>query len=175
MPVGWAIKLLPYCAVYNLVTGGALGQPPPVSSPCGLVLLPGEEASSHHSTRPPATQPRPQQRCMCCSFFLSHSGGLREAAGQDGQSPSPYRNLTYCGVPPSPFQDSSLNPTCMQGEVEDGSCSAPGNCLLENLSCHRSISRILLFQALTGLPFKTVYVLVYNLASRDPSPWEFLY
>lgn len=98
MPVGWTIKLLPYCAVYNLVTGGALGQPPPVSSPCGLVLLPGEEASSHHSTRPPATQPRPQQRCMCCSFFLSHSAGLREAAGQDAQSPSPYRNLTYCGA-----------------------------------------------------------------------------
>lgn len=127
------------------------------------------------STRPPATQPRPQQRCMCCSFFLSHSAGLREAAGQDGRSPSPYRNLTYCGVPPSPFKDSSLNPTCTQDGVEDGSCSAPGNFLLENLSCHHSISRILPFQALTGLPFKTVYVLVYNLASRDPSPWEFLY
>lgn len=110
-----------------------------------------------------------------CVVPSSATRGLREAAGQDGQSPSPYRNLTYCGVPPSPFQDSSLNPTCTQDEVEDGSCSAPGNCLLENLSCHRSISRILPFQALTGLPFKTVYVLVYNLASRDPSPWEFLY
>lgn len=147
-----------------------------MSSPCGLVLLPGEEASSHHSTRPPATQPRPQQTCMCCSFFPSHSGGLREAAGQNGQSPSPYRSLIYCGVPPCPFRDSSLTPTCTPDGVEDGSCLAPGNFLLENhLSCHHSISRILPFQALTGLPFKTVYVLVYNLASRDPSPWEFLY
>lgn len=89
----------------------------------------------------------------------------------DAQVHIPTLFIEEC-LPPS--QDSLLNPTCTQGGMEAGSCWASGTFLLESsLSCHHSISRTLPFQALYGTAFQTVYVLVYNLASRDPSPWEF--
>lgn len=151
---------------------GPWDSPHPVFSPHGLLLLQREPVLT--------TAPNHQQLSLD-----TEGGGSKLPAGLP-LLPQPQSGRGSCRAgwtaPKSvsqpyllrsaslSFQDSLLNPTCTQGGMEDGSCWASGHFLPESdLSCHRSISRILPFQALYGTAFPNSVCPGLQLSLQGPS------